>query len=105
MKSKSPLFPQRIEEWYVVAGAILLNTLLIDERAFALEGFSWLETLTSEKKKKESKKLEDSPRRRGAVLDGEPPSSVEGEGVLDGPGAESGENQGEPFHEGSGVIC
>ena len=51
MKSKSSLFPQRIEEWYVVAGAILLNTLIIDERAFALEGFSCLKKLTSQKKK------------------------------------------------------
>ena len=55
MKSKSSLFPQRIEEWYVVAGAILLNTLIIDERAFALEGFSWLKTLKSKKKERKEK--------------------------------------------------
>jgi hypothetical protein len=95
------LFLQTTKEWYVVAAVILSK----DERAFSLEGFSWLKTSTSERRKKERKKLEDLPRRRGAVLEGELLSSVEGEGVLNGPGAEFGEDQGGPFHEGAGVIC
>jgi hypothetical protein len=55
MRSKLSLFLQTIQEWYVVAGAIFLNILTLDERAFALEGFSWLKTLASERKEKKQK--------------------------------------------------
>lgn len=31
MKSKLSLFLQRIEKWYIVVGAIVLNILILDE--------------------------------------------------------------------------
>jgi hypothetical protein len=52
--------------------AILLNILILDERAFALEGFSWLRTSTSEKRKQKAGGLAMLLRRSGArheVLD------------------------------------
>ena len=67
-------------------GAILLDILILDERAFV--GRVFLVANIGVRKKKESKKLEDLPCHRGVVFDGESLSSVEGEGVLDEPGVE-----------------
>jgi hypothetical protein len=92
------LFFQIIKEWDVVTGTILLNNLILDERAFAVGGVSWLKTSTSGRKKKETKKLEELTRRRGAVLDGELLSSVESEGVPDGPGTERVSRRGSSSH-------
>jgi hypothetical protein len=55
MRSKLSLFLQTIQEWYVVAGAIFLNILTLDECAFALEGFSWLKTSALERKETKQK--------------------------------------------------
>ena len=65
-------------------GAILLDILILDERAFV--GRAFLVAGIGVRKNKESKKLEDLQRLRGVVFDGESLSSVEGEGVLDEPG-------------------